>query len=86
MNYTYSLGAFPTPSEQFNRRQLASFTAKKFPPYLFYILITNLCWYCYLWLTEDGTNFNLDEMRQLALFPDLGGNKVQQHFNAQLLH
>ena len=86
MSYTYSPIAFPIPSEQFNRRQLASFTEKKFPPYLFYILITNLCRYCYLWLTEGRANFNLDEMRQFALFPDLGGNKVQQHFNAQLLH
>ena len=56
MNYTYSLGAFPTPSEQFNRRQLAFFTAKKFPPYLFSILITNLCSQHHLLPTDKNKN------------------------------
>ena len=86
MNYTYSLGAFPTPSEQFNRRQLASFTAKKFPPYLFYILITNLCSQHHYLPTDKNKNSLINEMRQVASFHDFGGNKLQLHLNTQLLN
>ena len=72
--------------QQFNRMQLASVTEKKFPPYLFYILITNLCSQHHLLPTDKKKISLIDEMRQLASLPDLGGNKVQLRLNTQLLN